>query len=202
MRLQALCGVPASAAIRPSTGLLADAYERRAIRPAPIREAPGFDRQLHGGRHRNRIRRSGDRRVHQHAIRAELHGDGRVRSRADAGVDDDRNARLVADDGDVVRVLDAQARSNRGAERHDGSGASFLELAADDGIVIRVGKDDEAFANEHARRLEQRDVVGEERPFVANDLELHPVREPDLARQPGGAHRVLGGVAARRYSGE
>ena len=141
-----------------------------------------------------------DRRVHQHAVGAELHRDRRVRRRADAGVDDHRHARLLVDDPDVVRILDAETRSDRRAERHDRRRARFLELPADDRIVVRVGQHDEAFAHEHARRLEQRDVVGEERALVADDLELHPVREPDLARQPRRADRVVRRVAARRCS--
>ena len=47
-----------------------------------------------------------------------------------------------------------------------------------------------------ARRLQRRRAVGEQRPLVADDLQLHHVGHPQLARQPAGADGLLGGVAA------
>ena len=96
----------------------------------------------------------------------------------------------------LFAVLDAEPGADRRAERHHRGGAGLLELPADDRIVVGVRQDDEPFADEHARRLEQRDVVGEERPFVADHLELHPVRQADFAAEPRGADRLLGRVAA------
>ena len=93
-------------------------------------------------------------------------------------------------------VLDAEARANRRAERHDRRGAGVFELAADDRIVVGVGQHDEPFLHQHARRLEQRLVVGKQRPLVADHFELHPVRQPGLAAEPRRADRFVGGVAA------
>ena len=90
-------------------------------------------------------RRAGDRRIHQHAVGAEFHGDRGVRRRADACVDDHRHARLFLDDAEVVRILDAEARADRRAQRHHGGRAGVLELAARHRIVVRVGQHDEAF---------------------------------------------------------
>ena len=106
----------------------------------PARE----DRVLHRLRHRDRLLRAGNGGVHQHAVGAELHRQRRVRCRADAGVDDERHARELADDADVVGVLDAEARADRRAERHDRRRAGVLQLAAGDRIVVRVRQHDEA----------------------------------------------------------
>ena len=38
--------------------------------------------------------------------------------------------------------------------------------------------------DEHARGLDVPLVVGEERPLVADDLELHEVAQAELAREP------------------
>ena len=95
-------------------------------------------------------------------------------------------------------VLNAEARSDRRAERHHRGGARVFELAARDRIVVGVGQHDEAFLHEDARRLDERLVVGEERALVADHLELHPVREPRLASEPRRADRFVGGVAAGR----
>ena len=51
---------------------------------------------------------------------------------------------------DVVRVLDAQAGSDRRSERHHRGRARLLEFPADHRIVVRVGQDDEAFADQDA----------------------------------------------------
>ena len=103
-----------------------------------------------------------------------------------------RHARELADDPDVVDVLNAEPRANRRAERHHRRGAGVFELPADDRIVARVRQDDEAFAHEHARRLDQRFVVREQRPLVADHLELHPVRQARLAAQPRRPDRLVG----------
>ena len=47
-------------------------------------------------------------------------------------------------------------------------------------------------------RLEQARDVGQQRLAVADDFELDELVEPRFARQPGVAHGLVGGVAARR----
>ena len=132
-------------------------------------------REAHGARHRHGILRAGNRGVHQHGVRPQLHRERRVGGGADAGVDDHGHLGELADDPEVVRVLDAEARADRRAERHHGRGACVFELAAHDRIVGRVGQHDEAFLHQRRGGFEQRLVVGEERPLVADDLELDPV---------------------------
>jgi len=84
----------------------------------------------------------------------------------------------LADDAQVVDVLDPEARPNRGSERHDGRGARVLELAAHNRIVGRVRKHDEAFAHEDARCRHQLFVVREQCLLVADDLELTQFDNP------------------------
>src|SRR5690606_18472180 len=76
--------------------------------PGAERGAPGLHRQLHGVRHERGFAGPGDRGVHEHAVAAELHRDGRVGGRAHAGVDDDRHLGVVDDLEQVPAVLDAQ----------------------------------------------------------------------------------------------
>ena len=128
----------------------------------------------------------------------ELHRDARVGRRADTRVHDDRDLRALEDDRDVVGILDPEPGADRRAERHDGRRSRVLELPAHDRIVGGVREDDESFPDEGPRRGEERVVVGPERLLVAEDFELHPVGEADLAPQPRRAHRVVGRVAAGR----
>ncbi len=67
---------------------------------------------------------------------------------------------------------------------------------AGDRIVGDVGQHREALLDQHARRLDGRRHVGEERLLVADHLELDERADAGLARQAGGADRVGGGVAA------
>ena len=131
----------------PSTGLLAVAYIFLGMRPARYASRPAITASFIASAIATGSSRAGDGRVHQHAVGAELHRERRVRRRADAGIDDERHARELADDADVVDVLDAEARSDRRAERHHRRRARVLELAAGDRIVVGVGQHDEAFAS-------------------------------------------------------
>ena len=140
----------------------------------------------------------GNTGVHQDAVDAQLHRQRGVRGGADSGVDDHRDRRELPDDPDVVRVLNPEAGADRRPERHYGGGAGVLQLAAGDRIVVRVGQDDEAFLYEDPGRFHQRRVVGEERPLVADHLQLHPFRESRLATEPRGADRIVRRVAAGR----
>ena len=54
-------------------------------------------------RHQHRVLRRGDRRVHQHAVAAQLHRDGGVGGRADAGVDQHRHLDALDDELQVPR---------------------------------------------------------------------------------------------------
>ena len=83
----------------------------------------------------------------------------------------------LADDPDVVRILNAEAEADRGAERHHGGGG-FLEFPADHRVVVRVGQDHEALVDQRSRGVERGLGVWKQSLFVADHLELHPVREP------------------------
>src|SRR3546814_2968608 len=72
-----------------------------------------------------------DARVHEHAVHAELHRDRRVRRGPDAGVHDDRDLDRLAQEADLVWVLDAEARADRRPERHDRRAAEIPEALGD-----------------------------------------------------------------------
>src|SRR5438067_2853642 len=181
-----------------------DAFERaRRGRIELRRDAPGeerlppcLDSLPHRLGHQDRVPGARDGGVHEHGVAAELERLGGMRRRADAGVDDHRHPALLDDDAEVVGVPDAEPRADRRGERHDGGAAEVLEALAGDRVVRDVGQDLEALLQEHARRLDRRRDVGEERPFVADHLELHERPDPRLAGEPAGADRVLRRVAA------
>ena len=97
-------------------------------------------------------------------------------------------------DGDAV--LDAEARADRRAQRHDRDRAGFLELLRGDRIVDAIDHRLEAFLHQHLGRAQRLAHVGIERLRLAQHLELHEVPAARLARQPKRADRVLGGEAA------
>ena len=170
-----------------------DGAARRGVAPArdparQVAEPAGAHREPHRLGHGDGVVGSRDRRVDEHAVGAQLHRHRGVRRRPDPGVDDDRDLGLLADDGEAVAVLHAEPGADRGAEGHDRGRAGLGQLAADDRVVVGVGEDDEPLLGQHARCREQRLVVREERPLVADDLQLHPVREP--AERPSRAVRI------------
>src|SRR6202521_2320584 len=71
--------------------------------------APGLDTFLDRLGHQRWILRERDRAVDQDCVGAKLHRERRVGRGAYAGVDDDRHARLLDDDPDLLEGLDALA---------------------------------------------------------------------------------------------
>ena len=55
--------------------------------------------------------RTGDRGVHQHAVTAQLHGDGGIGGGADAGIDQDRHLGVLDDGAGCCRDCECPARS-------------------------------------------------------------------------------------------
>ena len=110
----------------------------------------------------------------------------------------DRDARALDDQAQVVRVADAHAAADRRAERHDRRAAGRLEPLREHRVVARVGEDGEAVGHERLGGLEQLGGIGQQRPVVADHLELHPVRAERLAREPRGGDGVARGEAAGR----
>ena len=66
----------------------------------------------------------------------------------------------------------------------------------EDDVVGGVGQDGEAFVDEDAGGFDGGLDVGVEGGLVADDLDLDPVGEADLAGEAGGADGFVGGVAA------
>src|SRR5262249_37493742 len=143
-----------------------------------------------------RVLGAGDAGVHQDAVTAELHGNGRVRGGADAGVDDDRYPDRFLDDLDVVWVANAEAAADGRPQRHDGGAAKILQLLAHDRVVAGVGEDRETLLDEDFGRLEELLIVGKEGLLVAKDLQLDEVGHPGFPGQKAGPDRVVGRVAA------
>src|SRR5437773_1815145 len=159
-------------------------------------QASGAHGEIHRFRHRHRILRAGNRRVHQHGVGAQFHRQRGIRRGSHARIDNDGDAGKLPDDANVVHVLDPEPRPDGRTERHHGRRAGGFELPAHDGIVARVGQHDETFAHENAGRLEERFVVGIERFLVADHFELHPVRQASFAPEPRGPYGILGRVTA------
>ena len=171
---------------------------------AEVARLPG---RFHRRGHPDGVAGVGDSGIEQDAVSAELHGDGDVARRADAGVDDDREAR-VAPRGGVLEPLedhrdrrvvgDAAAAADGAACGHDAGGSRVTDPDGHDGIVAGVAHDREAVGDQLAARLEGAHRVRQQGRAVAEDLELHPrltgVVEllEDLASQAGHPDRVVG----------
>ena len=165
-----------------------------AARPAS--GVTGLDRAAQGTCHRGRILGPEDRAGRHHRVAAQLHRQRRIRCRANAGVEDDRDRGPFGDDRDVVGVADAGAGADRRAERHHHGAARLLEATGEDRVVVGVGEDGEALADQDLGGVEQLDRIRVEGAVVADYLELDPVGLEGLAGEAGGADRVAGGEAA------
>ena len=126
--------------------------------------------------HRDGITGRPDRGIDEHRVGAELHGLGCLRRRADAGVDDHGDERLL--DDDLERRFRAQALvgADPRAERHDRRAAGVLEPLAQDGVGVAVGQHGEVVGAQDLGRLQRLDRVGQEVPRLGRDLELDPRR--------------------------
>ena len=84
------------------------------------------------------------------------------------------------------------------AEGHDCGGADVDEALREDNVVGGVGQDGEAFVDEDAGGFDGGLDVGVEGGLVADDFDLDPVGEADLAGEAGSADGLLGGTLACR----
>ena len=100
------------------------------------------------------------------------------------------------DQADGDQVLDAEARTDRRAQRHDRHRAGFLQLLRGDRIVDAIDHRLEAFIGQHLGRAQRFAHVRIERLGLAQHLQLDQVPAARLARQPQRADRLLGGEAA------
>ena len=190
------CGQESSG--KPCSGVEASAWVRRGMRPAPAAAWPAST-----PRRRAVAIATGSSapKIELAAITASQPSSiARAASEAvpmpASRIDRDRGA--LGDDRDVVRVADAGAGADRRAERHHRGAAGLLEAAGEDRVVVGVGEDGEALADQGLGGVEQLDRVGEEGAVVADHLELDPVGLEGLAGELGGADRVAGGVATGR----
>jgi hypothetical protein len=160
--------------------------------------APGFDRLSHRLCHEHRVLRRGNRGVHEHAVATQLHRNGGIARRAHTRVHQDRHRGLLDDETDIVRIADAQPRTDRRRQRHHRHTAHLGKAPRHDRIVIGVHHDFETVLDQ---RLGSGQGLGDIRVqgfFTAQHLELHkivPVEQ--FTREPAGTHRVFGAVATR-----
>src|SRR5690606_32119421 len=155
----------------------------------------GADGLAHGAGHEGGVGGAGDGGGEQDGGAAELHGLGGVGGGADARVADDRHFGLLADEREVVGVANAQAGADGRGQWHDGGAAGLFEAAGQDRVVVGVGQDGEALADEGLGGVEELDRVGQQGVLVADDLEFDPVGAERLAGQAGGADGLFGGAA-------
>jgi hypothetical protein len=113
----------------------------------------------------------------------------RVHDQRHAG-DHSRRMRMLA------CVLNADAAADGRAQRHDRSRAGVDQTLGEDDVVGGVGQNGEAFLDQHARGFERGLHVGIERGLIADDFDLDPVGEADLAAEARRADGLVGGVAA------
>ena len=86
----------------------------------------------------------------EHAVAAQLHGDGGVRRGAHARVHDHRHRHRLEDELEVVRIADAQPGADGRPSGITAAAPGVLELLAGDRIVVRIGQDAEALPGQRA----------------------------------------------------
>jgi hypothetical protein len=179
---------PAAVAIMPSTGLLADAYARRGIRPARYASRPASTASF--------MARAIATGSAASAIAVFMRTPSAPSSIA-----------IVA--SDAVPTPASTMRGTRACSRMIRMLFVFWmpspePIGAPRGMTAAAPassssrQHDETFTNEDARRFEQGDVVRKQRALVADDFELDPVRESHLACEPSGANGFVGRVTASR----
>ena len=181
-------------------GLDGSAWKRTGTRPASRAAQAGFDGFAHGLGHQPGVLCSCHRGGQQHTVAAELHGGGGIRSGADAGIEDHWDRDRVSNDRQVVGVANPHAAADRRPERHDGGASSVGQSTSQDGIIVGVGQNHKAQSDQLLRRIEQLHPVGQQRPVVADDLELDPIGLQRLAGQLGGQDGVGRGSSQRCWA--
>ena len=142
--------------------------------------------------------RAGDRGVHQNPVATQLHRGRGIARGADTGVDQNRNGCRFHDEADVVRVANTEAGADWCGQRHYRDTTKLLEALGHDRIVIGIHHDLESVLHQELRRLERLRNVREQRFLVSQNLKLHQVvTVENFARQPTGAHGIVGAVTTR-----
>ena len=129
---------------------------------------------------------------------AEFEGFGGVAGGAETGVDDDGDAGLFDDDGDLRAGFQSAVAPDGRAEGHDGGGAGVFEAFGEDGVGVDVGEDGETFGHEDFGGTKSLDRIGKEVVRVGMDLEFDPFGESGAGGEAGeadgffGVHRAAG----------
>ena len=95
---------------------------------------------------------------------------------AEAGVDDDGDAGLFDDDGDLRARFESAITPDGRAQRHDRGRTGVFEAFGQNGIGVDVGEHGESFGGENFRGAECFDRIGQEVLRVGMDLEFDPLR--------------------------
>ena len=111
---------------------------------------------------------------------------------ADSGIHHHRYPGLLDDDAQEVTRLESFIRAYGGSQRHHGCRARFLQLAAEDGVGLAVGEDDEPHLHQPFRCLKGLYRVREQIAGVRVYFQLQPVRAKGFARHLGGKDSLLG----------
>lgn len=77
------------------------------------------------------------------------------------------------------------------SQRHDCGTTGVFQFFTQHHIVRAIGKDGKAVFHKNFAGFESRFVVGEERFFIANDLDLDEISQPRFTRQLAGQYRIL-----------
>ncbi len=153
----------------------------------------------HGAGHAHRILGLGDGRVHEDALASEFHRLCGVRSRSHSRVDENRDARLMQNEFDIVGIENPQSGSDGRRERHDRPGTGIGETPGQNRIVRRIDEHEESFLGECFRGPECLESVGIERSAITYDLKLDQGSpSQQFASLPGRADRFWGSPATRR----
>lgn len=151
---------------------------------------------LHGRGHLFGVLGSSDGGVEEDSVEAHLHGDTGIGGGSDSGIDDQRDfGDLLAEDAQGGMVLNSKSGTDRGGERHDRGSAGIDQPLCRDQVVIGVRENDEAFFGQDPRGFDEAENVREQGLFIANDFELHPFGEADLAAEAGGPDGIVDGIA-------
>lgn len=105
-------------------------------------EPTGFNGKRETACHDDRIASLGDGGVDEHGVIAQLHCCRCMGRHADACIDDKRNVGEMRPHGfERIRIVQAAARADGRAPRHQHFATGFEKLFRDDQIVIHIGKD-------------------------------------------------------------
>ena len=134
--------------------------------------------------------------IQQNAVASQFHRQRHIRGGAHSGIQDHRQLAFFADDGKIIGVEDAHARTDGRAQGHHRDAAQIFQFFAGDRIVDAIGEHLKAFVHQDARGLEQFFGIGVEGVLVRDDLQLDEIRSQRFAGQFGGDHRIAHGIAS------